>query len=677
MSRYIPMPAYYDAMPVDISFVFEDEKPAGKHGFLKVDGENMRFEDGTLGKFWGVNFNGGANFPEHDYAEKVARRLAQAGCNIVRFHQLDAEWDTPNIFSYSKGKRVKTTRELDPKSMDRLDYLIHCLKEEGIYCYMDMMTYRKFKEGDDVPFHKDLMDSAKPWSITNPRMIELQKEFASQFWNHYNPYTKLCHKDDPVFVMAEITNECDLFRNSDVGRWAYKPIPYYENEFRGMFRDWLQENGIEYDWENCPISSNDDPMLQFKMYATKKYYKEMSDYLKNECGVKFPITGTNWYYNTALNKSHEDMDFCDTHHYYYDWRWGNTERTCKHMQLTESLVTFPNAAKMRIAGKPFFISEWDMPWPNSYRAEAPIYYAAIGALQNWSGFAIHTYSYGTRLEDMKILGSELSSPVGGVPYREGIFSVWNDPAKFGLFYHSALIFRRGDIAPANKKIAVNAPILAHNTMTAFAYGMDRHQMSTVFDNKLPEGYDELMQDTETLPPEKAGLFVSDNGHHTKNINAKIGMVDSPRSKVIYGQISRNRSPQSTNKWNPAPLDVPSGGLIIDSYTDFGVIAVSSLTNEPTETSDNMLLSAIGRARNTDAQFDGTKMLNIGKPPILAEVIHAHVKLKTELGDDLKVWGVNAEGFYAAQLPTTYEDGYLCFEIGDEMNPACYYLIVKE
>ena len=41
-----------------------------------------------------------------------------------------------------------------------------------------------------------------------------------------------------------------------------------------------------------------------------------------------------------------------------------------------------------------------------------------------------------------------SSPVAGVPYREGIFSVWNDPAKFGLFYHSALILRRGDVIRA-------------------------------------------------------------------------------------------------------------------------------------------------------------------------------------------------------------------------------------
>ena len=139
----------------------------------------------------------------------------------------------------------------------------------------------------------------------------------------------------------------------------------------------------------------------------------------------------------------------------------------------------------------------------------------------------------------------------------------------------------------------------------------------------------------------------------------------------------NRATSSAYRWADAPITLPSGGLEIDSWTDFGVVALSSLTDEPTETSDNMLLSTIGRARNTGAQFDGTKMLELGGTPIMAEAIHAKVRLKTQLGTQLKVWGVNAEGFYAAQLPTTYEDGYLCFEVGQEANPACYYLIVKE
>ena len=90
MSRFIPFPLRYDAMPIDISASFGNEKPAGKHGFLRRDGAHFAFEDGTPARFWGVNFTGGACFPEAWYAEKAASRLAMTGINIVRFHQLDA-----------------------------------------------------------------------------------------------------------------------------------------------------------------------------------------------------------------------------------------------------------------------------------------------------------------------------------------------------------------------------------------------------------------------------------------------------------------------------------------------------------------------------------------------------------------------------------------------------------
>jgi hypothetical protein len=71
------------------------------------------------------------------------------------------------------------------------------------------------------------------------------------------------------------------------------------------------------------------------------------------------------------------------------------------------------------------------------------------------------------------------------------------------------------------------------------------------------------------------------------------------------------------------------------------------------------------------------MLELGHAPIQVEVIDAYIALKTTRGDKLKVWGVNAEGFYAGQLPTHYEDGILTFRVGDEDNPAPYYLIVED
>lgn len=681
MSRYIPMPAYYDAMPVDISFVFAEERPAGKHGFVRTDGDDMRFEDGTLARFWGVNFNGGACFPDKDYAPKVARRLAQAGCNIVRLHQLDAEWDTPNIFSYSKGKRVKTTRELDPKSMDALDYLVYCLKEEGIYCYLDMLTYRKFKEGDEVVQHEDLLDAGKPWSIVDPRMIKLQKEFATQIWTHYNPYTKLTYKDDPVFVLTEITNECDLFYDKSSANRDFKQIPYYINMFRKGFRDWLAENGKEYDWENCDLYATDPEMIDFKMYATKKYYKELSDHMRS-IGVKIPIAGTNWTRCDAFIKAHEDMDFTDSHHYFYDWKWSNTQRICANRPITGAPYVFPNLARMKLPGKPFFVSEWDMPWPNSYRAEGPIYYAAVGALQGWTGFTIHTYAYSTRLNEMKIMGRELSTPVAGVPYREGIFSTWNDPAKFGLFYHAALITRRGDVSAADKKVAVYSTDMAayggkgRNQWVANSDLLEQHRAATTFGPVLPEGYDESVPADVAYPnPNGKTRLVSDNGQLWRDTAKRLGVVDTPRTKVVYGFAGLAGNVASAQKANVQGISL--NGLTVACNTDFAVVAMSSLTDDPICKSDNILLSAIGRARNTDAVFDGEKMLDVGKPPILAEVIQAKICLEIADGQRMKVWGVNAEGFYSGSLPTTYENGVLSFTIGDEQNPACYYLIVKE
>ena len=683
MSRYIPMPAYYDKMPVDISFVFEDEKPAGKHGFLKVVGEEFRFEDGTLGKFWGVNINGGANFPEHDYAERFARRLAQTGCNLVRLHQLDSEWDTPNIFAFTKGKRLTNTRELDPVSMERLDYLVYCLKEQGIYCYMDMMNYRKFKEGDDVVDYNELSDVGKPYNMTNRRLIDLQKEHMTNVWTHYNPYTKLCYKDDPVFVMTEMLAECDLFNTDVEGTWWYTKPAYYDKEYRLIFKAWLEKNGEEYDWENCNMNDRTETLYRFKHDQTVEVMKEMYDHMR-EIGVKIPIAGTNWAAGThALAKAHKDMDFMDIHPYFnhdgWSAKWNNSERIVRSKSITSSKTAIGGwHTKMAVAGKPLFFSEWDMTWPNNYRAEGAIHYAAVNALQGWGGACIHTYAYSCNMPEIKVIGRELSSGVAGKAYREGIYTVWNDPAKYGLFYHAALITRRGDVSPANKLIAVKPsdPTLLKCPTIPQGDGIEVHRIRMHFGDEKPEGYDEMILDTDHIPTEKPNMIVSDNGQLWRNLTKEIGAVDTERTKCFYGQLGKGFNCGSVGKYTVPKHEM--NGLEIQCVTDFGVIALSSLTNDSIETSDNILLSAIGRARNSNAQFDGDKMLYLGDAPIMAEVIDCKIRLKNIHGDKMKVWGINAEGFYSGMMPVTVdEEGWLNFRIGDENNPACYYLIVKE
>ena len=674
MSRYMPVYQYPDMMPVDISFVFEEEMPAGKHGFCLRDKENFRFEDGTLAKFWGVIFNGASCFPDHDYAEKVAQRLAQAGCNLVRLHQMDAEWATPNLFRFTAGKTLTTTRKLDSRSMERLDYLLKCLKEQGIYVAVDMITYRKFKTGDGVACAEELWDNHKGYTLFDPVMIELQKEFCTQFWNHMNPYTGLAYKDDPVFVFCDITNENDLFRPVKNGDFKWGRVSYYDNMLRDMFDKWLKENGIAFDAYSCDLNAKEGPLIPFKIYVNKTYAQTMYDHIRS-LGVRIPLCCTNWNKGGALVKAQETMDFQDGHYYYYDWSWMEYEKVSQNKSLMEAeFCPMAGSIATRIHGQPFVMSEWDMPWPNSYRAEAPIWFPAMACIQNWSAMTIHTYGYHTRRSEFSLLGKETSSnAIGSTPFREGLFTCWNDPAKFGLFYHGALMMRRGDVQPAQKVIggridASNANMQVKLALTAG----DTHRVHAVLDTTDTSDLTDIRSMDEAFSVEAPKLRKSDNGQVWRDLKRKVGGVDTPMTKAVFGILGSRKVTVTNANRN---LELKLDGMSVDCYTDFAAIALSSLTEEPICHSGNVLLSAVGRARNHGQQMDGEKLLDFGTGPIEAEIIDACIAIKTDR-ERLRVWSVNSEGFYIGKLDAVYEDGWLKFHIGPHY-PGLYYLIMEE
>ncbi len=649
MSKFIPYPFYHDDVPMDISFVFEGEKPAGKHGFLKVSGREFVFEDGTPVKFWGTNFNGAGCFPEYDYAKQLARRLAKLGINLVRLHQLDAPWHTPNIFAFTRGKRL-TNAHLDPRSMDRLDHLLKCLKDEGIYIYMDMFTYRIFVSDEGVDNAHLLGVQGCPYCSFSRKLIALQKELATELWTHENPYTGLRYCDDPAIVLAEVVNESDLFRQRK------KPyIEPYRTEFMDMFAAWAKENGIETDLSQIdPALSTDDCLLDFKVELQSAYYREMTEHLRS-IGVRIPISGTNWVSPPDNFRAQRTCDFLDTHHYFYDWGWREFERRCMNRSITEEKSFYLRQGCLQAdAGLPTYVSEWDVPWPNAYRADSVIYSAAYGMFQGWSGFAIHTYSYSARLDRMNVLGEEFTSrKLGGTPYRQGIFSTWNDPAKFGLFYHAALLTRRNDVKAGGEKRAIRVEDRRQWPEEQFAMGTEHHACVTDMDGTT---------DLPTLQYEDNGEYVvSDTGELYRNFAKHYGKVDTPRTKCAFGFLQKNGA-------------VELSGMTVRCKTDFAVIAVSSLTDDAIEQADNLLLTAVGRAENTDARFRGDWLVELGKPPVQIECIETEIELKTD-HPDLQVWAVSAEGFYIGTVPTRWEDGVMHITLG-QTSQSMYYHIIK-
>ena len=651
MTDFIPYPIFHDDVPVDISYIFEGEKPAGKHGFLRAEGRRFVFEDGTVAKFFGTNFNGAGCFPEKDYAKKLARRLSKIGINIVRLHQLDSEWHTPNIFRFTKGKRV-TDAALDPESMDRLDYLLYCLKEEGIYIYMDMFTYRKFRSDEGVESAHKLRDAAKPYCVFSRKLIELQKDLCGRLWTHKNPYTGLRYCDEPQIVLAEITNECELFLNFPKRENMVEP---YGTEFDGYFAEWLKEKGIDRVPADFDYSSHDDrDLIDFKVDLQNKYYAEMKAAMR-AAGVKIPIAGTNWDVTPGNYRTQVTCDFLDTHRYLHMCKWDEFERRCKNESATHRRDAFMASCAYISSDKhPTYISEWDVPWPNEYRAEAVLHAAALASFQGWSGMAIHTYSYSAKLDHVDRIGYEVTAPkIGGIPYRQGVFTAWNDPARFGLFYHAALITRRGDVKEGEEAYAIEHEGYGTWDIERIGRHFERHKLINTLSGA--EGLKALDE------PGELGVYSSDSGELFRDSVKNYGTIDTDMTKCVYGSLAKNG-------------EIKLRGARVTCKTDFAVIAMSSLTEKGICESDNILLTTVGRAQNTNQHSIGDLLIDVGDAPIVVEPIRADIEIETK-ESDLSVWAISAEGYYIGTVPTTYADGKLRFTVGDTSR-SMYYLIVK-
>ncbi len=135
----------HDKSPVDLSFL--NHKPAGKFGFVKAKDDKLVFENGADVRFWGGNIAAYAIFADKDHIKAQAKRIAQLGYNLMRIHHHDSmRWVGRTVID----KNHNDSQHLDNEVMDRLDYWIKCLRDEGVYVWLDLHVGRLFKEGDRI-----------------------------------------------------------------------------------------------------------------------------------------------------------------------------------------------------------------------------------------------------------------------------------------------------------------------------------------------------------------------------------------------------------------------------------------------------------------------------------------------------------------------------------------------
>lgn len=174
--------------------------------FVSINPEGNFAVNGKPVRFWGTNLVSSASFPNKEKAYYIAGRMRKLGINLVRFHMLDNNLN-PRSLLYGGT----TSRQLNMANFDYFDNLISELKKNGIYANINLNVVRAFQKADGIPDADSLQHYTKGFTLFDPQLIALEKEYAKQLLTHVNPYTGLSLAEDPVMAMVELVNENSLY----------------------------------------------------------------------------------------------------------------------------------------------------------------------------------------------------------------------------------------------------------------------------------------------------------------------------------------------------------------------------------------------------------------------------------------------------------------------------------
>jgi len=292
----------WNASPVDLSFLNARHRPAGKNGRLRVDGDRLVFEDGTVARFWGVNLQASALFGTEPKNIAIhAKRLAQLGINLVRIHHYDSPWVNPNIFG--NYDQVTSTRSLDENANRMLDYWVHALKKEGIYLWLDLHVQRNLKAGDGIDHFSELAATTKGkgkgrwadlkgYSYLNKSITERMQEFTERYLSHVNEFTSVAYKDEPAVIGLLITNENDVTQHFGNRFLLDRNVPEHNKLFDADRQAFSTRSGIPFKdtfktWEPGPA----------KIYLNDLEHRwnvRMLGHLRT-LGANLPVATTNFW----------------------------------------------------------------------------------------------------------------------------------------------------------------------------------------------------------------------------------------------------------------------------------------------------------------------------------------------------------------------------------------------
>lgn len=654
------------------------EVPAGKHGFIRA--KDGRFVNNAgIVRLNGTNLTGSANVPSKPDAEMLANRMAALGINCVRLHYMDTDYGN---FMQPKEQGIiahdpNTQRNLDAQQLDKLDYLIAALKKRGIYVNINLHVGRLWDERGGFP-HKDQRPHVdKGLDNFEPRMIELQKEYARKLLTHVNPYTALPYTNEPAVAVIEINNENALFNQYFNGKIDKLPDPYAA-EFRRQWNLWLKKkykntSALTKAWQQ---ESNDiSTVLQsgqgieegniatiplnskVPLPAKKDFYNFITDteyaywtgmykFLKDELKVRSVISGTQLnVYSTPFIQA--ELDYLDIHTYWCHPNPINADWRIENKALVNSMSTIQMLACQRVKGKPYTISEYNHPFPNQYGAEGQPLIRAYGSLQGWDGVFEYTFHHRNNFNPSN---------------NNYFFSISDRTDVIAHFPACSAIYLRGDV-----KEAVTTCIGALQYQPYFENLVNKNSVKGGIDLCGLDIQNTLVHKTAVELEGKKNIPASDSDSiaEKKVLTSDTGELVWNREDTAAGYFTVNTPNTKLFTGFPKEREILLGDITLAiGETRLGWATISLVSKHANGFGEkgaaNILLTATGVTQNNDmkiVQYEGVKiqLADWGQAPVYAEGIPATLILPVNTGR-VTCFALDASGNRKEQISITESAG---------------------
>ncbi len=595
------------------------EAPAGRYGAVIANKKGeFEFEKrpGEAVRFRGVNLCFDANFPAKADAESLARRLRQMGYNAVRIHHYDV---------LVAGGWHPADYVTDRVRLDQLDYLLCCMRSEGLYISTDLFTIRKIKaEALKAYGAEDDFQAFKALVPLLPAAMEEWKRFARDILTHRNPYTGMTWAEDPALFSICPVNEDTLYdlhnQNPSVAALSQK-----------LFAEWCGEKSLDPDDKSKP-----GLFVRFLTERHRTADLEMRRFLKEELNVKALISGNNWKTYQAQTVLRSQYDYVDNHSYWDHPAWSSGPHDLPYRfpqkNAVAELAFVPrNLFLTRIPGKPFVVTEFNYCFPNQYRAQGGPLMGAYAALQGWNGLFRFNWSDGIiqeRFNNVPIIRgfdfntdpvNLLSEYIIGFFWQRNDLPVLQDEMTFSVTDESAFAVEQNG-KPAVFPEKASLPGLTHRIGSVYKPAGNAARLNADFLNNQPRAAYRTAQDGSTVEIEKAGNF----------------LASTPQSIAL---VLQTRS-----------MDTD----FVPQFDQPAVVFCGSIDSLPLEKSKRLLVLHLTNVLNTGIRFSDPEMKNLeanGTLPLLVRRGSARLAVPNAAKTaDIKIFALDLSGRRIREVP---------------------------